>query len=210
MKPIQIYCMANQDRSDRVRWLLEELHVPYQDHYLKRKNGDLNTESYRQLNPMGRVPTIVDNEQVIFESAAICIYLADKYKSAVSLAPELNHPERAAYLQWMVWSTASLECVFARMFTHVRTEEEKTTTHAYVKEQCENFKLALLPILEKQDYILSSGFSAADIMLAAVIPGAWDFLVEPHPAIKKYMERLMSRPAAIKTRVFEMPDMSQH
>lgn len=210
MKPIDIYCMANQDRSDRVRWLLEELQIPYQDHYLKRKNGDLNTEVYRKLNPMGRVPTIVDNNQAVFESAAICLYLADKYKTPISLAPDLNHPDRAAYLQWMVWSTASLECVVARMFTHVRTEEEKAITHAYVKEQCDNFKLALLPVLEKQDYILSSGFSAADIMLAAVIPGAWDYLVEPNPAIKKYMERLMARPAAIKTRVFEIPDMSEH
>ena len=43
-------------------------------------------------------------------------------------------------------------------------------------------------------------------MLAAVIPGAWDFLVEPNPAIKKYMSRLMSREAAIKTKVFEVPE----
>jgi len=206
MKPIDIFCMANQDRSDRVRWLLEELNVPYKDHYLKKKNGELNSESYRKINPMGRVPTIVDQDQVVFESAAICIYLADKYKTSIQLAPDYNSKERAEYLQWMVWSTASLECVIARMFTHVATEQQKNETHQFVKEQCEIFKLALNPILEKQDYILKSGFSAADIMLAAVIPGAWDYLVEPNPAIKKYMERLMSRSAAIKTKVFEMPD----
>ena len=206
MKPVDIFCMANQDRSDRVRWLLEELKIPYTDHYLKKKNGDLNSESYRKLNPMGRVPTIIDQEQVIFESAAICIYLADKYKNHMQLAPDVNSKERADYLQWMVWSTASLECVIARMFTHVTTEQQKNETHQFVKEQCEIFKLALNPILEKQDYILKSGFSAADIMLAAVIPGAWDYLVEPNPAIKKYMERLMNRPAAIKTNVFEMPN----
>jgi len=206
MKPVDIFCMANQDRSDRVRWLLEELKIPYTDHYLKKKNGDLNSESYRKLNPMGRVPTIIDQEQVIFESAAICIYLADKYKNHMQLAPDVNSKERADYLQWMVWSTASLECVIARMFTHVTTEQQKNETHQFVKEQCEIFKLALNPILEKQDYILKSGFSAADIMLAAVIPGAWDYLVEPNPAIKKYMERLMNRPAAIKTKVFEMPN----
>lgn len=206
MKPIDIFCMANQDRSDRVRWLLEELNVSYKDHYLNKKNGDMNSAEYRKLNPMGRVPTIIDQEQVIFESAAICIYLADKYQSVFKLAPTFQSQERAEYLQWMVWSTASLECVIARMFTHVSTEQEKNETHRFVKEQCEIFKLALNPVLEKQDYILKSGFSAADIMLAAVIPGAWDYLVEPNPAIKRYMERLMNRPAAIKTKVFEMPE----
>ena len=207
MSLIKIYCMANQDRSDRVRWLLEELGVPYEDIYLRKKNGALDSSEYRKLNPMGRVPTVVDGELVIYESAAICLYLADKYSDR-GLAPSLSSAERALYLQWMVWAVASLECVVARMFTHVATEEQKNETHKFVREQCEIFKLALNPILEKQDYILSSGFSAADIVLAAVIPGAWDFLLEPNPAIKRYMDRLMSRPAAIKTKVFELPEMN--
>jgi len=205
MKPIEIYCMANQDRSDRVRWLLEELQVPYINHYLKKKNGDLNSSEYRKLNPMGRVPTIIDQDLIMYESAAICIYLADKYQN-IKLAPDINSNERHQYLQWMVWSTATLECVVARMFTHVSTENEKIETHAFVQNQCVAFAQALNPILTTQDYILRSGFSAADIMLAAVIPGAWDFLVEPNPAIKKYMSRLMSREAAIKTKVFEVPE----
>ena len=198
---IDIYCMAHQDRSDRVRWLLEELNLSYTDHFLKKAEGEMQTAAYKKLNPMGRVPTLVHDGHPLFESGGICLYLADKF-SEKKLAPDLNSPERGPYLQWMVWSVASLECVIARMFTHVETPEQKTETHKFVKEQCEIFKLALNPILEKQDYILSTGFSAADIMLAAVIPGAWEFLVEPNPAIKKYMERLMSRPAAIKAKVF--------
>jgi glutathione S-transferase len=206
-KPIDIYCMANQDRSDRVRWLLEELNIPYNDHYLSRKNGELNSETYRKINPMGRVPTIVDNEQIVFESGAICIYLADKYRQLKQLAPPLDSKERAEYLQWMVWSVASLESVIARMYTHVSTEAQKQETHQFTKQQCEIFKLALNPILEKRETILASGFSAADIMLAAIIPGAWDYLVEPNPAIKNYMNKMMIRPAAVKTKVFEAPNM---
>ena len=145
---------------------------------------------------MGRTPTLIDDTTVIYESGAICLYLADKY-GLNKLAPTTNSPERADYLKWMVWSVASLECVIARMFTHMNTEAEKAVTLAFVKEQCDIFKLALNPILEKQDYILKSGFSAADIMLATIIPGAWDELVEPNPAIKSYMQRLMKKPAAI-------------
>jgi glutathione S-transferase len=198
---IDIYCMANQDRSDRVRWLLEELQVPYTDHYLKKKNGDMNTPEYRALNPMGRTPTINDNGTIVFESGAICLYLADRFTEP-KLAPAVTDPERAEYLQWMVWSVASLECVIARMFTHRHNAKEKAVTEAFVKEQCEILKLALIPILSRQEYILKSGFSAADIMLAAVLPGAWAYIVEPNPSIKAYMQRLMARPAAVKTEVF--------
>lgn len=200
--PIQLYCLGYQDRSDRVRWLLEEMKVTYQDHFLNRKAGDLNTPAYRRLNPMGRVPTLVDGDIVLHESAAICFYLADTYGYG-ELAPRMEDKAlRAEYVKWMVWSVGTLECVIARMFTHVSTAEEKASTHAFVKEQSEIFKLALNPILEKHDFILPSGFSAADIMLGAVIPGAHDYLVLGNPAMEAYMKRLMTREAAVRAKVF--------
>lgn len=201
-KSIDLYAMGWQDRSDRVRWLLEEMQIPYTNHFLKKSAGEMNTPEYRKLNPMGRVPTIVDGDVVLSESAAICMYLADRY-SYGTLAPKMeNVVIRAEYIKWMVFSVGSLEAVIARMFTHVNDHEETKITHQYVKEQSEFFKLLLNPILEKQDYILASGFSAADIMLAAVIPGAQDFLVTNNPPIQKYMDRMMSREAAIKAKVF--------
>lgn len=201
-KPIDLYAMAYQDRSDRVRWLLEEMEVPYRNHFLDKKKGEMDSASYRLINPMGRVPTIVDGDLILHESAAICLYLADRYALG-KLAPHYENIHlRADYVKWMVWSTASLECVIARMFTHVNTPEETEVTHQFVKEQCEIMKTILLPVLSKQDYILSSGFSAADIMLAAVIPGAHDYLVKPNPEIARYMDRLMNRPGAIKAKVF--------
>lgn len=199
---IQIHCMAKQDRSDRVRWLLEELNVPYEDFFLKKAKGELNTAEYRKLNPMGRVPTIIDNETVIFESGAICLYLADKFVEK-GLAPKLDSKERAAYLQWMVFSVASLECVVAKMFTFAgKTDAQIDEIKSFVKSQCDILKLPLNAVLEKQDYLLASGFSAADIMMAAVIPGAAEYLMEDGSAIKRYMDRMMKRPAAIKTEVF--------
>lgn len=198
---IQIYCMALQDRSDRVRWLLEEMNIPYKDHFLSKSKGELLNPDYLKLNPMGRVPTVVDQDVVLFESAAICMYLADKY-SLGNLAPNYDSVHRASYLQWMIWSVGSLECVVARMFTHVNTDEEKKQTQDFVKEQSAVLSRALIPVLQKQDYILPTGFSAADIMLASIIPGAWDYLVKDQPVMEQYMNRLMNRPAAIKAKVF--------
>lgn len=201
-KSIDLYAQGWQDRSDRVRWLLEEMKVPYTNHWLKKSAGELNTPEYRKLNPLGRVPTIVDGDIVMSESAAVCMYLADRY-SYGTLAPKMEDIAlRAEYTKWMVFSVGTLECVIARMFTHVSTPEETAVTHKFVKEQSELFKLLLNPILEKQDYILSTGFSAADIMLAAVIPGAQDYLVTNNPPIQKYMDRMMARNAAVAAKVF--------
>jgi glutathione S-transferase len=201
-KELQLYCMAYQDRSDRIRWLLEELNVPYQDHFLKKAAGEMDTPAYRKLNPMGRTPTLVDGDLVLFESAAICMYVADQYGYG-KLAPKMEDVKnRAEYTKWMIWSVGTLECVIARMFTHVSTPEEKATTHAFNKQQAEIFKLALNPILSKQDYILASGFSAADIMLGAIIPGAEEYLVKGNPPLEAYMARLTKREAAIRAKVF--------
>lgn len=200
--PIKIYAMAYQDRSDRVRWLLEELSLPYENVWLKKKNGDLETPEYRALNPQGRTPTLVDGDLVLFESTALCLYLADTYGYG-KFAPKMEDKRlRALYMQWMTWSTGSLECVVARMFTHVSTPDEKAQTHRFVEAQSEIFKRVLNPILSQQDYILPSGFSAADIMLASIIPGAEDYLVRGNPPLEAYMQRLKSRDAAIRAKVF--------
>ena len=202
MLPIDLYAQGWQDRSDRVRWLLEEMQVPYTNHFLDKAAGELNTPEYRKLNPLGRVPTIVDGDIVMSESAAICMYLADRYSYGI-LAPKMEDINlRAQYTKWMIFSVGTLECVIARMFTHVNTPEETKVTHQYVSEQCEILKMLLNPILEKQEYILSSGFSAADIMLAAVLPGAQDYLITNNPPILNYMKRLVARQAAIKAKVF--------
>jgi glutathione S-transferase len=199
---IKLYCMAYQDRSDRVRWLLEEIKTPYENFFLDKEKGELNSLEYRSLNPMGRVPTIVDGDLVMHESAAICIYLADKYSYGI-LAPKLEDTKlRAEYTKWMVFSVGSLECVIARMFTHINTPEESKVTHEYVKHQCHILKEVLVPVLDKQDYILSSGFSAADIMLGAILPGAHEYIIANNPSLSAYMERLMKREAAVRAKVF--------
>lgn len=204
MKPIQIYCMAYQDRSDRIRWLLEEMNIPYEDKFLSRKRPEREASDYVKLNPTARTPTIIDGDIKMFESAGICLYLADKYGIEKDLAPRLDAKERAEYLQWMAFSTASLEAVVAWMFALTdKTEDQKKFILNWVKEQCEILKKPLNEVLSKHDFLLESGFSAADIIMAAVIPGAAEHLMEPGSPIARYMERMMKRPAAIKVKVFE-------
>lgn len=205
-QPIKLFSMAYQDRSDRVRWLLEELQVPYENIFLNKSKGELKSQDYLNLNPMGRVPTIVDGHVVLHESASICLYLADKFRQHKVMAPEVHSDERPDYLKWMVFSTASLECVVARMFTfNNKSEVEIEKIKNEVKEQCNILKIPLNKALKDQPYLLSSGYSAADIMMATIIPGAADYLIDPGSPLENYMNRMLKNPIANKVFVFDPP-----
>ncbi len=206
MNKIKLYSMAYQDRSDRVRWLLEEIGLPYENIFLKvNDNWKIIEPGYTDINPMNRVPTIVDANVTLYESAAICMYLADKY-SYGKLSPTIDSPYRAQYLKWMVSSVATYEAVIARLFTHAKTDLEKFQSREYAQAQSEIWKKELLPILNQQEYLLPSGFSACDIIMAAIIgnhdaPG-FEFVAKGHSSIEKYIERLAKREACIRAKVF--------
>ena len=200
--PVKLYSKAYQDRSDRVRWLLEEMNVPYNDIFLKKDKDGLDSSEYRKLNPLGRVPTIVDGDIVLHESAAICMYLADKYGKGTLAPLETDNVARAEYLQWMIHSVGTLEAVVARMFLNFESAEDERLNTKFVQEQCEILKLLYNPLLESRDTFLPGGFSAVDIIMAAIIPGAHEFLVKNNPPMERFMKKMMNRPAAIKAKVF--------
>ena len=79
-------------RSFRPRWLLEEMEVAYD---LIKVTPEMSKSSeYLKLHPHSKVPVLVDNDITIFESAAICTYLADKYINK-KFAPPINSPMRS-------------------------------------------------------------------------------------------------------------------
>ena len=88
--------------------VLKEIGAEYQLELVDRKSQQQKSADYLQLNPTGRIPTFVDGKQIIQESAAICIHLAEKYPAA-KLIPEVNSPDRAVFFQWMFYLTTSIQ-----------------------------------------------------------------------------------------------------
>tara|TARA_B100000315_G_scaffold191849_1_gene182221 strand:- start:236 stop:898 length:663 start_codon:yes stop_codon:yes gene_type:complete len=103
--------------------VLEVAGVPYE---LIEVDISADTErdpEYLKLNPHGRIPTLVFDDQVMIESAAICIYLADKYPES-RLSPAPDHPDRSRYLQWMVYLTNTLqEALLRKLYTSDFTDD---------------------------------------------------------------------------------------
>jgi glutathione S-transferase len=92
-------------RGRIIRWMLEEVGEPYETHIIAYGPA-MKAESYRKINPMGKVPAIRHGNTIVTECAAICAYLADAFpKAGLSPAPHL----RGDYYRWMFFAAGPLE-----------------------------------------------------------------------------------------------------
>ena len=183
-------------RSFRPLWLLEELQVPYELIDIDIFHGEGRTESYRQINPYGKVPTLDDDGTVIYEAGAICLYLADKFVEK-NLAPALNTPERGLYYQWMFFAPGTMEPPLMNIFLHSKLLPEEERIPILVEQGVKQFnKIAdnLNQTIEKKPYLLGDQFSTADIMVSSTLQWFPDFL-DDRPELKAYVNRNSERPA---------------
>src|SRR6218665_3283650 len=88
--------------------LLEELGIPYELVKIDQAGGELDSSAYRQMNPNGLIPVLRDGDLVLFETAAICLHLADTHADA-GLLPPLATPERAQAYKWLSWLSTTLQ-----------------------------------------------------------------------------------------------------
>src|SRR5262249_37625943 len=88
--------------------VLEELGQEYELVLLDRAKNAHKSPAYLKLNPNGRIPTLVDGDLVLYETAAICLHLVDRHPGA-GLAPELGSAERAHFYKWLVYLTNSVQ-----------------------------------------------------------------------------------------------------
>ena len=94
---------------------LAEIGVPYELVLVQRGEDGQWSEAYRALNPWGKVPTLEDDGLVLSESAAICLYLADKFPEA-RLAPPVGTSERADLYRWLLWLSNTVQETQLRHF----------------------------------------------------------------------------------------------
>src|SRR5438132_5792179 len=106
-------------RSTRPRWMLEELGVPYE--LVRMTREQTKTPEYLRVHPLGKVPALQDDGLTIIESAAIVMYLAEKF-SERGFAPA--PAERAAYYQWIIYAMSTVEPPVAAFAYHTRLRPE--------------------------------------------------------------------------------------
>ena len=182
---------APNSRSGGTRALLEELGVPYDMHVLNLKKGEQRDAKYLAVNPMGKVPAILHEGQLITEQGAVFTYLADLYPQA-GLAPALGDPLRGPYLRWMFFYGSCFEPA-------VVDRAQKNTPAAPSTCPYGDFDTMLKTVndqLKKGPWMLGDKFTALDVLYGGALRWTVGFnLVPATPEIKAYIERVAARPA---------------
>lgn len=180
-----------QTRSVRVLWMLEEAGVPYERVLIDIRDPDKARDpEFALASPMGKVPALADGKARLADSAAICLYVADKYPQA-KLAPTIDDPRRGRYLWWMTFTPGVIEPSMSEKFTGAKTNR--------LSSGWGDFDL-MIDTLEKGigdgPWLLGDEFSAADVMVGSSANFMKQFGILPASAqLEAYVARCLERPA---------------
>src|SRR2546421_2953138 len=181
----RLYYMP-RTRSSRVLWLLEEIGEPYE--LTEIAGAQRRSAEHQRRHPLGRVPALeLADGTTMFESAAICLQLADLNPGA-GLIPRQGSSERALVYQWVIFAMAELE---APLFRWIREPGDDTARDRFTQAA-----VAIESALGARDWLLDAQFTVADLMCASVLQGANSReILRPWPGLEAYVQRGESRPA---------------
>jgi glutathione S-transferase len=177
-----------QSRGRIVRWMLEEIGQPYET-VVVGYGPEMKAAEYRAINPMGKVPALVQDGKVVTECAAICAWLAETFPEA-----GLQGDDRASFLRWMFFAAGPLESAVTNRALEVTVPAEKTGFVGYG-----SFDLVVDTLegaLSGKDWLGGSAFSGVDVYVGAQVIWGLQFKTLPdRPAFAAYRDRLVARPA---------------
>lgn len=184
--------------------LLREIGVPFELVFVDREQGAHKSPAYLKLNPNGLIPVLVDGSLVLYESAAICLHLADRF-AAAALAPAPGSDARAHLYKWMAWLNNTLQVSLMHYFYPDRLlEPGNAEGAAQVRRVAEAKVVALLQQLDDQlaahggAWLLGEAYTAADpfaFMLCRWTRGFASRKAREFPHLAPWLQRVFERPA---------------
>jgi glutathione S-transferase len=174
-----------------------ELGLDYEHLPIEIGEAGARAPEFLSLNPNGRLPVIVDEGFVLFESLAITLYLAKKH-SYGHLYPASLRDEAKAW-QWSFWAVSEVDRGVNIWSLHA-VRLPPTERNAAKREQALAVLAAPFRVLDAvvapQPYLLGYEFTVADLNVAAVISRAVDMDLSAVPHLKDWLVRCLKRPAA--------------
>jgi glutathione S-transferase len=188
---MRIFHREHAGRPIRVAWTLEELGEPYELTVMSREEG--KGAEHLARHPLGRVPVLGDDDGYVFESAAICLHLADMHPAA-GLVPAPATRERALVYQWTIFAPAELEPPLIEAAVQAQRDPERA---AAARERFSKAAGAVAEALDANDYLVGGSFTVADVLVGSALAfTARAGFAEELPAnLRDYIARLAARPA---------------
>lgn len=188
-------------RASRIVWILEELGAEYERITIDIRDPESrNNPEFLAASPLGKVPALEDDGVRVADSAAICLYLADRYGPG-RLAPAADDADRGRFLFWMFFAPGAIEPAMAE-----KAGGWTPNRGAHGWGDFDSVISVLEEALSGQPWILGDTFSAADVMLgsSAVFLRAFGMLPES-PTLEAYADRCLARPAYARAMALEPP-----
>jgi glutathione S-transferase len=182
----------------RALWGLRELGVDFECVPVNLLAGEHRSPEFLAINPAGKVPVLVDGDTVIPESAAIVLYLAEKYPDGGLLPTDLK--ERAQVYRWVMFAMTELEQPLWRIAKHTFVLPEDKRLPQDVALAGEDFA-TMAGVLERhmegREFIVGDRVSAADCVTAYLMDWAnEEHLLDGFPNLRAYLDRMYARATA--------------
>ena len=156
-------------RGVTTHWMLAELDVEHEQVVVDFPAGQTDTPEYRAINPMGKVPALVDGDTVVTETAAICTYLADRFPEK-GLAPPANSEARGRYYRYLFFAGTTMEPMFA--LNQMDLPEYSPQSAGW--GDMERVLAAVEAMTPEKNWVLGDQFTTADVIFG----GTLDFAVQ--------------------------------
>lgn len=192
-------------RAAATVWTLEEVGQPYELKFVDIMKGETKKPPVSELNPMGKIPVLVDGDAVVTENAAIALYLADRYASG-TLAPALDDPRRGTFLRWTLFAPSVIE---PGSMAKAGNWEFRPGAAGWGDYD------AMLKTMEAAigagPWLLGEQFTIADVVFGGTIRFMLSFgMIQPTPLFKAYADRLGERPACQRADARNAAVMKEH
>jgi glutathione S-transferase len=186
-----------QSRSFRVLWFLHEAGIPHEVVVLSFAGKGLRDPAFLAVSPAGRVPAVRVDGRTMFESGAILEWLTETRAPHLGRAP--GHPERADWLEWLHYAETIGQHLAQLTQQHIVLREDWMRSPTVMKLEAMRLARVLAgvgAVVQRQDWMLASGFSAVDVAIGYGVHLARRFVaVDDIPGVAGYHERLIARPA---------------
>lgn len=195
-----------RSRSTRALWTLEEAGAPYEYVVVDLVKGEQRQAGYLSLNPTGKVPTLVDGDFVLTESAAICTYVGERADES-GLVPTPMTRERAEYDRWLFFVIGELEQPLWTLAKHTFALPEPLRVPAIMPTARKEFRraaAALASALGERESAVDGAFTAADVLITHTL--LWARALEiplEHENLETYADRHSRRPALARAQAQE-------
>ena len=185
-------------RSVRARWMLQELGVDFEAISVNLFVGEGSRPEFLKLNPAAKIPVLVDGDLVLTESAAIVLYLAEKYRRFLPT----DARGRAEINRWLLFTVTELEQPLWRIAKNRNLYPEEQRLAADIPLAGQDFR-RMADVAEQhmrgRAFVVGDDVTVADFVLAYTLDWANEVkLLDRCPQLVAYMERMYARPKAPK------------